>query len=159
MLRLASLFSALLLFWLLMSGMFEPFLLALGVASVLAVAWFVRRMEIADREGHPAHLRFVTVLAYWLWLCKEIWVCGLQVTRIILHPRLPISPTLVAFKPGQETAVGLATHANSITLTPGTLTVKANHQEFLVHALTREGAAGVVESEMNRRVRAFEGSE
>jgi len=55
--------------------------------------------------------------------------------------------------------VGLATHANSITLTPGTITVQANHQEFLVHALTRDGAAGVVESEMNRRVREFEGSD
>jgi len=159
MLRIASFVVALFVFWILMSGMFEPFLLGLGLLSVLIVAWFARRMEIADREGHPAHLRLVAVVSYWLWLFGEILKAGLQVARIILDPRLPISPTLVRFRPSQETAVGLATHANSITLTPGTITVQANHQEFLVHALTREGAAGVVESEMNRRVRHFEGND
>ena len=157
--RIASLLVALFVFWMLMSGMFEPFLLGLGVASAIAVTWLARRMEVADREGHPAHLRLVAVLSYWIWLFREIWIAGLQVARIIVHPRLPISPTLVRFQPAQKTAVGLATHANSITLTPGTITVQANHDEFLVHALTRDGAAGVVESEMNRRVREFEGSE
>lgn len=159
MLRIASLLIALFVFWTLMSGMFTPFQLGLGVVSAVAVTWLARHMEVADREGHPAHLRVVAVLSYWLWLFKEISISGLQVARIILNPRLPISPTLVRFRPSQETAVGLATHANSITLTPGTITVQANHQEFLVHALTREGAAGVVESEMNRRVRHFEGSD
>ena len=159
MLRIASLLVALFAFWVLMSGMFSPFLLGLGVASVVAVTWLARHMEIADREGHPAHLRVVAVVSYWLWLFKEIWLSGLKVARIILDPRLPVSPTLVRFAPSQKTAVGIATHANSITLTPGTITVQANHQEFLVHALTRDGAAGVVESEMNRRVREFEGSD
>jgi multicomponent Na+:H+ antiporter subunit E len=159
MLRIASLIAALSLFWILMSGMFTPFLLGLGAGSVVAVAWLAKRMEIADREGHPAHLRVISVLSYWLWLFGQIWHSGLMVGRIILDPRLPISPTLVQFQPAQKTAVGLATHANSITLTPGTITVQANHREFLVHALTREGAAGVVESEMNRRVRQFEGSD
>jgi len=159
MLRIASLLVALFVFWALMSGMFTPFLIGLGVASVVAVTWLARRMEVADREGHPAHLRLVAVLSYWMWLFKEIWHAGLRVARIILDPRLPISPTLVRFQPSQQTAVGLATHANSITLTPGTITVQANHHEFLVHALTRDGAAGVVESEMNRRVRNFEGSD
>ncbi len=157
--RIASLLAALFVFWMLMSGMFTPFLLGLGVASVVAVVLLARRMEVADREGHPAQLRVMAVLTYWLWLYREIWRSGLQVARIILDPRLPISPTLVRFQPSQQTAIGLATHANSITLTPGTITVQANHHEFLVHALTRDGAAGVVESEMNRRVREFEGSD
>ena len=159
MMRIASLLVALFLFWILMSGMFDPFLLGLGVLSVIVVAWLARHMEVADREGHPAHLRLVAVLSYWTWLFVEILRSGLQVARIILDPKLPISPTIVQFEPSQKTAVGLATHANSITLTPGTITVQANHQEFLVHALTRDGAAGVVESEMNRRVRRFEGSD
>ena len=157
--RTVSLLVALFSFWILMSGMVTPFLLGLGVASVVAVTWLARHLEVADREGHPAHLRTVAVISYWTWLFKEIWHSGVQVARIILTPRLPISPTLVRFQPAQKTAVGLATHANSITLTPGTITVQANHREFLVHALTRDGAAGVVESEMNRRVRSFEGSD
>jgi multicomponent Na+:H+ antiporter subunit E len=138
-------------FWLLLSGIYTPFLVLSGLGASIAVALLARRMELVDREGHPIHLG-LAALAYWPWLLKEIVKSGWQVTRIILDPRLPISPTLVRFRPSQKTTVALATHANSITLTPGTITVDANQDEFLVHALTREGAAGVVDSEMDRRV-------
>lgn len=142
-------------FWLALSGMFTPFLLAAGLGSALAVVWLASRMEIADREAQPVRFN-AAVFTYWPWLIKEIAVSGLQVTRIILHPRLPISPVLVRFKPSQASAVGLVTHANSITLTPGTLTVEADRDEFLVHALTRAGAEGLVGSEMDRRIARFE---
>jgi multicomponent Na+:H+ antiporter subunit E len=143
-------------FWLLLSGMFTPFLLAAGAASALAIALLSRRMEIADREGVPLHLT-LSAVSYWPWLVKEILKSGWQVIRIILDPKLPVSPTLVRFKPGQRTTMGLVTHANSITLTPGTVTVEAGRDEFLVHALTREGADGLAGSEMDRRVCRFEG--
>jgi multicomponent Na+:H+ antiporter subunit E len=146
----AALAVSLFLFWLLLSGMYTPFLVASGVGASIAVAFLASRMEVADREGHPLHLG-LAALTYWPWLVKEIVKSGWQVTRIILDPRLPISPTFVRFRPSQRTTVALATHANSITLTPGTITVEADHDEFLVHALTREGAAGVVASEMDRR--------
>jgi multicomponent Na+:H+ antiporter subunit E len=156
MLRLASLLVALYAFWILMSGYFTAFLLSAGFGSALAVAWLARRMYALDHEGHPIHFTPKAVM-YWPWLMKEIWKAGIDVSRIILDPRLPISPTLVRFKPGQETTVGLVTHANSITLTPGTITVQAGRDEFLVHGLTRQGAEGCVDSEMDRRVRRFEG--
>ena len=143
----ASLFA----FWLLLSGIYTPFLLAAGLGASIAVALLARRMEVLDREGHPIHLGFAA-LSYWPWLAKEILKSGWQVARIILDPRLPISPTLVRFRPSQKSTVTLATHANSITLTPGTITVDADEAQFVVHALTREGAAGVVNSEMDRRV-------
>ncbi|MCX7962269.1 MAG: Na+/H+ antiporter subunit E [Burkholderiales bacterium] len=158
MLRLASLAAALYAFWILMSGYLEPFLLGAGLACALAVTWLARRMEIADPEGHPAHLT-PAAFGYWPWLVLEILRSGLAVCRIIVDPRLPVSPTLVRFRPSQKTAVGLATHANSITLTPGTLTVAADHDEFLVHGLTRETARATVASEMDRRVRRFEGGD
>jgi multicomponent Na+:H+ antiporter subunit E len=88
---------------------------------------------------------------------KEILVSAWRVARIIVHPRLPVSPTLARFRPSQQSTVGLVTHANSITLTPGTVTVEAGRDEFLVHALTREGARGLAGSEMDRRVRRLEG--
>jgi multicomponent Na+:H+ antiporter subunit E len=143
----ASLFA----FWLLLSGLYTPFLVLSGLGASIAVALFAQRMEVADREGHPVHL-LLAALAYWPWLLKEIAKAGWQVTLVILDPRLPVSPTLVRFRPSQKTSVALATHANSITLTPGTITVEAGRDEFLVHALTREGAAAVVDSEMDRRV-------
>jgi multicomponent Na+:H+ antiporter subunit E len=63
----------------------------------------------------------------------------------------------VTFKPSQRTSVGLVIHANSITLTPGTITIEARPGEFLVHALTRAGADGVITGDMDRRVTACEG--
>jgi len=144
-------------FWLLLSGYFTVFLISAGIGCAIAVGLAARRMEVVDREGHPIHLA-LGVLRYWPWLFKEIVLSGWQVAKIIVDPRLPISPTLVRFKPTQKSAVGLVTHANSITLTPGTITVEAGEDEFLVHALTRAGAEGVVDSEMDRRVRRIEGS-
>jgi multicomponent Na+:H+ antiporter subunit E len=148
--------GALFAFWLLMSGIYTPFLVLSGLGAAVAVAALARRMDVADREGQPLHL-MPAALAYWPWLVLEILKSGWTVARIIVHPRLPISPALARFRPSQESTVGLVTHANSITLTPGTVTVEARHGEFLVHALTGEGAAGLAGSEMDRRVRRFEG--
>jgi multicomponent Na+:H+ antiporter subunit E len=146
-----TLAATLFAFWLLLSGVYTPFLLLAGLGAAITVAALAQRMDLADREGHPIHVS-LAALAYWPWLAKEIVASGWRVSRIILDPRLPISPTLVRFRPSQKSTVGLATHANSITLTPGTITVEADHDEFLVHALTRDAAAGVVGSEMDRRV-------
>jgi multicomponent Na+:H+ antiporter subunit E len=155
--RIAALVMALLAFWLLLSGMYTPFLVLSGLGCAIAVAAITWRMGAADPEGHPVHLTAAAV-TYWPWLIREIAVSGWQVTRIVLHPRLPISPALVRFTPSQRSTVGLVTHANSITLTPGTVTVEAEHGEFLVHALTRDGADGLANSEMDRRVSRFEGN-
>lgn len=153
----AALVLTLFVFWLLLSGIYTPFLVLAGLGASIAVGMLAWRMDLADREGHPLHLT-AAAAAYWPWLVKEIVSSGWVVSRIILHPRLPISPTMVRFRPSQKSAVGLVTHANSITLTPGTITVEADHQEFLVHALTRAAAAGVVDGEMDRRVSRLEGS-
>jgi multicomponent Na+:H+ antiporter subunit E len=154
---IAGLVGSLFAFWLLLSGMYTPFLIAVGFGASVAVALVAWRMEVADREGHPLHLT-LAVLTYWPWLIKEIAKSAWRVSRIILNPALPISPALVRFRPSQTTAVGLVIHANSITLTPGTITVEADHREFLVHALTQHAAAGLPESEMDRRVKRLEGS-
>ena len=151
-----SLFAALFIFWLLLSGFFTPFLVSAGAGCAVAVVLFARRMDVVDHEGHPIRLG-PRALVYWVWLVKEIIKSGWDVSKIILHPRLPISPTLVRFKPTQTTDVGLVIHAQSITLTPGTITIEAGPQSFFVHGLTHQGAAGVVDSEMDRRVTACEG--
>lgn len=149
--------AVLFVFWVLLSGLLTPFLLGAGLVSAYLVARVAARMEVADREGQPFHLG-PAALAYWPWLAKEIAKSAWGVTRIILDPRLPISPTLVRFKPKQESTVGIVTHANSITLTPGTITLEARPDQLVVHALTSAGAEACLDSEMDRRVRRFEGS-
>lgn len=158
MVHAASVFVALAVFWLLLSGYFTAFLLAAGAGSALAVVAFARRMDVVDHEGHPIHLGWRALVSYWPWLIVEIAKSSWDVTKRILHPRLPISPTLARFKPTQKTPLGLVIHANSITLTPGTISVEVAPGEFLVHALTAEGAAGLAGSEMDRRVAAIEQS-
>lgn len=155
MILVLSLSISLFLFWLVLSGLYTPFLLMIGAVSAVAIALLARRMEIADREGHPVHLG-LSAITYWPWLLKEIVKSALTVTRVILNPRLPISPTVVRFAPTQKTTPGVVTHANSITLTPGTVTLDATHDAFIVHGLTREGAEGCIDSDMDQRVRRFE---
>ncbi len=150
-----SLFFSLLLFWLLLSGFFTPFLIAAGIGSALAVVGVARRLDVVDHEGHPIRLG-LRALVYWPWLLKEVAKSAWSVSKIIVDPALPISPTMVRFKPTQQTDVGLVIHAQSITLTPGTITIEAQPDEFVVHGLTRDGALGCIDSEMDRRVRACE---
>lgn len=154
MLLSVSAFCMLFLFWLLLSGHYTVFLVLAGLGSSAAVVLIARRMEVVDREGVPVH--FWRALSYWPWLAWEIVKSALTVSKIILDPRLPISPTLVRFRPSQRSAVGLVTHANSITLTPGTITVEASAGEFLVHGLTKAGAEAAIGSEMDRRVAGVE---
>lgn len=158
-LRVFSLAAALFLFWLALSGHYTPFLIVSGAAIALAVALLGIRSGYGDDEGHPVdHL--LHGLFYWPWLVVEITKSALTVAHIIVDPKLPISPRLIRARASQRTAVGIATYANSITLTPGTITVEVNRREreFLVHALTKDSADGVEEGSMDRRVRAFEGN-
>lgn len=157
MARSSTALIALFLFWLLLSGLFTPFFLAAGAGSALAVMLLARRMDVIDHEGFPIHLGWRALFSYWPWLAKEIVKSAWDVSKRILDPRLPISPTLVEFVPLQQTDIGLVIHANSITLTPGTIAIEVEPGRFLVHALTRQGAAGLAGSAMDRRCAALEG--
>lgn len=147
---------ALFAFWLLLSGMFVPFLLAAGFGCAIAIKLFSRRLSAIADENDRIDLDWAKFLAYCPWLIREIIVAAWDVSKRILSPRLPISPALVEFRPSQKTDIGLVIHANSITLTPGTISVEAEHGRFLVHAISEEGALSLAGSEMNRRCTELE---
>ncbi len=146
----------LILFWVLLSGMFVPFLLAAGLGSAIAVLLFTRRLDIIAGEAPPTYLNWFKFIVYCPWLIREIMVAAWDVTKRILHPKMPISPTMVEFSPTQKTDTGLVIHANSITLTPGTISVEVEPGRFLVHALSREGGASLAGSEMDSRCTSLE---
>jgi multicomponent Na+:H+ antiporter subunit E len=133
MARLASLFVLLSVFWILLSGQFKAWLLIVGLLSILLVTWMAWRMKLVDEEGLPLNLS-LGAFAYWPWLAVEIVRSAANATRIILDPKLPIAPTMVRVKGSQKTAAGFTTYANSITLTPGTISVEAvgSSREILV---------------------------
>ncbi len=154
--RTASLAAVLLAFWLALSGHYTVWLIAMGVLTTLATVFAAHRMRIDDSEGHPVQL-LVRAPAYWLWLAKEIFFSAVAVARTILSPRLPISPTMTVVRASQRSAPGIATYANSITLTPGTVTVGVSGNDLTVHALVRDGALDLESGRMDARVRWFEG--
>ena len=156
--RTISLFAVMMAVWLLWSGQYSWLLVGFGLLSCLLVAVIARRMRILDFEGHPVHLAR-RLPAYCLWLLWAIVRSNLDVARRILHPRLPVSPRIVRVKASQRTDLGKVVFANSITLTPGTLTLEVEGEEIEVHALTRESAADLESGEMDRRVTWVEGEE
>jgi multicomponent Na+:H+ antiporter subunit E len=143
-------------FWLTLSGYLEPFLVSAGAGSAAAVVWLAHRMQLIDREGHPIHLRG-RVLTYLPWLFREMAKSAWDVSKIILNPRLPVTPAMVRVKASQRTTVGVVAYANSITLTPGTISVEVGDGAILVHALTKAGADALATGYMDRRVLRFEG--
>ena len=144
--------------WLLLSGHYTPFLIALGIASSALVVLVTLRMDVADREGHPIHLTW-RALTYWPWLMIEIIKANFDVAKQIMSPSLPITPTLLRVKASQTSDLGQVIYANSITLTPGTISVDVANGEILVHALSRAGAEALLEGEMDRRVTRMAGED
>lgn len=158
MLRHLGFLLCLILFWLLLSGMFTPFLVTAGVASAIAVMLFSQRMDGFDGDRIALQLSWPSLFTYVPWLIKEIVKSGLDVSWRVLQPSLPISPAMLEFAPAQTTDVGLVIHANSITLTPGTITVVADRGRFLVHALNAQPGDTLADTEMDRRCTALEQS-
>ena len=154
--RYVSFAGFLFAFWLALSGHYTPGLIAVGAACAVLCVLAAVRMRVLDAESHPIEL-FVRALTYFPWLAGEIVKSAVGVTKIILNPRLPIAPTMTVVRASQRTPVGVVTYANSITLTPGTITVGLDGDELTVHALTREGALDLEFGGMDQRVSWFEG--
>lgn len=155
--RYVSLAGFLFAFWLALSGHYTPIMVAVGAACAILCVLAGRRMRVVDAEGHPIEL-FWRAVTYIPWLINEVAKSAWAVTKIILHPRLPISPTMTVVRASQRTTVGVATYANSITLTPGTITVGVNGNDLVVHALVRDGALDLEAGGMDRRVSQYEGT-
>ncbi len=142
--------------WLLWSGIYKPLLLALGLASCLLTVYVKVRMDyfhtnvFAFRFGRR-------LIGYWGWLFIEIVKSSLQVAKVIIDPRLPASPQVVKIQAKVTEPVVETILANSITLTPGTLSLDVHDGVITVHALTKEGAEELKKGEMNRRVAALVG--
>ncbi|MDH3740771.1 MAG: Na+/H+ antiporter subunit E [Hyphomicrobiales bacterium] len=156
MLRHAGLVTVLFAFWLLLSGHYTTFLIAVGLATSVAVTVGLHSMKVVDEQAQPFEL-LAGAVTYWPWLAWEVLKSGLRVTRIVLDPSLPISPAMRQVRSSQKTVVGRATFANSITLTPGTISVALEGDKILVHALEAGSLDDLDEGTMDRRVVQFEG--
>lgn len=140
--------------WVLWSGLYKPLVLGLGAFSC------VLSVYMAHRTGFFRHKALLPMLArlpaYWWWLLGEIIVSSLEVARLILKPSLPVSPTVVKLQAEPQSQVAQVILGNSITLSPGTVTLDIHEGQLLVHCLTSEGARALQDGEANQRAAQLE---
>ena len=150
---------ALAVVWLLWSNHWEPLLLSLGAASVLVVVYLVHRMRLLDDEGSVVRqVRPIRLILYWPWLAGEVVKANLHVAARVLQRRISIEPRMIEVPADQKSALGKVIYANSITLTPGTISVDVDEEKntILVHALTQATARDLLTGTMARRVQSLE---
>ena len=142
-------------FWLLNSEHSTDYMLSLGVISIAFVVYIAHRMDVVDHESQPVHLT-LKIPAYYTWLIKEIIRSNLVVVKHIWLGNKSISPVFATITASQKTEIGKVIYANSITLTPGTVSVNLEGDRILVHALLQESIKDLESGEMDRRVTQLE---
>jgi multicomponent Na+:H+ antiporter subunit E len=143
-------------FWLLMSGIYKPMLICLGVASVVLVMMIVRRMNRIDGDQLDVSLSPLKSLVYLCWLLIEIAKSNWAVTKIILSPKMAMRQHMFAVPYSQKSDLAQVIFSNSITLTPGTISIETEQETFLVHALAYAPSDDKGLADMDRRVTAIE---
>ena len=139
------------LFWFILSGHTELWLILLGLLSVGLSIFLSKRMNIMDREGHPFHLT-IRLLHYFLFLGEQILIANLDVVKRILKPGRTTSPQIIQITHNKKTNLGKVIYANSITLTPGTVTLELTKNNIKVHALSQNGVDALQTGQMANRV-------
>ncbi|OGP65844.1 MAG: hypothetical protein A2169_13385 [Deltaproteobacteria bacterium RBG_13_47_9] len=148
-------FIILFVFWICLSGQFDIFHLTLGVISCALVSRISGNLLFREKSIRSAYpwevLRFLTYLP---WLLCQIVLANIHVAYLVLHPKMLtlIDPHIIRFKVKLKTDIGLTTFGNSITLTPGTITVLIHEESFYVHAINQKVADDLLTGEMEDRV-------
>ena len=132
--------------WLILSSTFDPAHVAAGAVVAALVAW------INPALPHTRRLSWPAALAYQPWLFGRILKSGLHVSRLILDPKLPIAPELVRHKTSLRSDGELVALGNSITLTPGTITVEVAPGELIVHAIDEESRKDLLDGRFEAKI-------
>jgi multicomponent Na+:H+ antiporter subunit E len=149
-------FISLMVFWIVMSGFFDVIHLGLGVASVAGVMYVNYKLKthrfFDDDMDDLSELRIGQAIMYVPWMIVQIVIAGFHVVWIICHFRMPIHTTIIQFKANLPSAHAKMILGNSITLTPGTLTIDIDGDHFTVHAIDDKSFEGIVTDVMPRKV-------
>ena len=154
--RVLWLWGILFALWLPLSDHYTTLFIVFGLVTCTIAVYVGARLGTVDRESVPVHLVWRSAV-YLPWLVWEIFKSNVRVARLILAPRVRVDPSIVHFRASQKTDLGRFIYANSITLTPGTVTTGIVGDDFEVHAIVQEEIDGSEENDMNRRVAVLEG--
>lgn len=145
----SSLFIAVV--WLLLSGHYTALILSFGAVSSLIVVWFMWRMDRVDEDLGVPPMR-PRVLYYLLWLMWQVVLSNIDLVRRIWDPALPIRPTWQRLDIKVTSSLAKTLYANSITLTPGTLTTDVREDHFMVHSLSPDGIEDLRKGGMEKQI-------
>ena len=157
MLHAVGLFVVLFGIWILLSGHFTPFLIIAGAVCAALTVYITLRMDLLDHRRDYIGSVWRLPL-YWMWLGGQILIWSVIISRKVLAPRLDIDPAFDRVPCTQKSDLWRVVYANSITLTPGTLSTDLGNGEVEVHALTQAAMADLKAGAMDKRVTAAEDS-
>lgn len=158
-------FIPLMLLWIIMSGIFEFKFICFGAISCAIIAAASIKVLIlgglkSDRQYFTFHVNAFKMAGYLSWLVKEIIKSSIYVSKVVLFDRAALNPHIIWFKADYDHPAARALLANSITLTPGTITIDIyDDGVYSVHALTDETAEGLLEGTMQKKIAALYGEE
>ena len=144
-------------FWILLSGEFTFILITSGVVASLITAYLSHDIFVGKADLKTETGRVFKFIVYIPWLLWEIILANVEIAYLVLSPKPLVDPQIVRFKNDLKTDLGIVTLAHSITLTPGTVTVEANREEFVIHAIWQKSADGIIGGEMQQKVKKIEG--
>ena len=139
-----------------LSGHYTPLLLCLGLLSVLIVTIISARMNLIIFDQPILQLYFIKFIPYGFWLIMQILKSNIDVCKRILDPKLPINPQLVVVKSTQSSNLAKVIYANSITLTPGTISIDLDQSDIEVHSLSKIGVEGLKTGVMDKKITSSE---
>jgi len=153
-------FAALYGFWIILSGRWETKYLVIGAVCALLVTYLTQDLTYSDGAGRRSQARKAHFLLagagrfvlYLFWLLWSVLQANLQVAYLVLHPKMPIQPGLLRLRTKLRNRAGHVILANSITLTPGTITVDFDDASYTVHALAPSAAQGLLEAKMQTKL-------
>ena len=139
---------ALFVFWVLLSGSFDWVHLGLGLICSFGVAWV--------NSGHspfvPKFRLWLSIFLYLPWLFYKIFESGIHLSKLILHPSLPIEPRLISVETKLRHQAAVVLFGNSITLTPGTITVEVEQNRLIIHAMDRDLGDDIESKQMESKI-------
>lgn len=144
-------------FWIILSGEFSFVLLFSGIISSLIVSYMSHDLLIKNVDTKISLIKTIRFIKFLPWLLWQIVLANIDLAIRTLNPKMPINPRLIKFNNNLKTDLGMVILANSITLTPGTVTIDVNKNEYLVHIISEKAAQSLISGEMQARVKAIEG--
>lgn len=154
-------FVFLLLFWLALSGHYDLFHISLGVLSAAGLTLMhlkIRRYHFKEdqvfKDGHlEISIKYLRFCFFYIpWMVWQVILASLQVAKVVMKPSMPIDPAFIYFKTSLPTIGAKVILGNSITMTPGTITMEITGEDFAVHALMDDSASGIIDDSMPRQV-------